>query len=160
MEFLNWYCLSLIILGKLIFIVRHPFIQAFYFYLSFVFFLGPNPWHMEVPRLGVHSELLLPAYATATATPDLSCVYDLHHSSEIPNPLSKARDRTRNLVVPSQMFPLCHNGNSPTQAFRTFTRILTFSSYRFCILHIVYSYFINLVDIFQILLHFIFFLFN
>ena len=34
--------------------------------LCFVFW-GLNLWHMEVPRLGVKSELLLPAYATATA---------------------------------------------------------------------------------------------
>ena len=27
-------------------------------------------WHMEVPRLGVESELPLLAYTTATATPD------------------------------------------------------------------------------------------
>ena len=32
---------------------------------------------MEVPRLGVESELQPPAYATATATPDLSHVFDL-----------------------------------------------------------------------------------
>ena len=37
---------------------------------NFSLFLGPHPWHMEAPRLGVHSELQLPAYATATATPD------------------------------------------------------------------------------------------
>ena len=36
----------------------------------FVCFLGPYPWHMEVARLGVESELQLPAYATATATWD------------------------------------------------------------------------------------------
>jgi len=30
---------------------------------------------MEVPRLGVELELQLPAYATATATPDLSLIY-------------------------------------------------------------------------------------
>ena len=36
--------------------------------------------HMEVPRLGVQSELQLPAYATATTRPDLSHVCDLHHS--------------------------------------------------------------------------------
>ena len=36
---------------------------------------------MEVPRLGVELELLLPAYATATATHDLSRVCDLHHRS-------------------------------------------------------------------------------
>ena len=51
-------------------------------------------WHMEVPRLGVESELLLPAYTTATAMPDPSHICDLHHSSGqwwILNPLSEAR---------------------------------------------------------------------
>ena len=50
---------------------------------------------MEVPRLGVKSELQLPAYATATATRDQSPVCDLHHSSQqcwILNPLKEARD--------------------------------------------------------------------
>ena len=38
----------------------------------FVFvFLGLHPWHMEVPSLGVESELQLPAYTTATATQNL-----------------------------------------------------------------------------------------
>ena len=54
---------------------------------------------MEVPRLGVKSELQLPAYATATATatPDLSHICDLHPSSRqrrILNPLSEAGDGT------------------------------------------------------------------
>ena len=35
---------------------------------------------MEVPRLRVESELWLPATATATAMPDPSHVYVLHHS--------------------------------------------------------------------------------
>ena len=51
---------------------------------------------MEVLRLGVESELLLPAYTTATAMWDLSRVCDLHHSSQqrwIRYPLGKARDR-------------------------------------------------------------------
>ena len=50
---------------------------------------------MEVPRLGVKSELELLAYTTATAMQDPSCVCKLHHSSwkrRILNPLSKARD--------------------------------------------------------------------
>ena len=38
----------------------------------FLYFLGPHPEHMEVPRLGVGWELQLPAYTTATATRDLS----------------------------------------------------------------------------------------
>ena len=33
-------------------------------------FLPLNPRHMEVPRRGIQSELQLPAYTTATATPD------------------------------------------------------------------------------------------
>ena len=48
---------------------------------------------MEVPRLGVQSELQLPAYSTATAMSDLSHIYDLHRSSwqcQILNPLSEA----------------------------------------------------------------------
>ena len=60
-------------------------------------FLGPHLQHMEVPRLGVKSELQLPAYTTATATRDLSHVCDLRHSSWqcwILNPRSKARDQT------------------------------------------------------------------
>ena len=40
-----------------------------------VVFLGPHPWHMEVPRLEVELDLWLLAYATATETPDLSCVW-------------------------------------------------------------------------------------
>ena len=38
----------------------------------FFVFLGPHLQHMEVPRLGVKSELRLPAYATATAMWDPS----------------------------------------------------------------------------------------
>ena len=33
---------------------------------------GPHLWHMYVPRLWVQSELQLPAYTTATATPNPS----------------------------------------------------------------------------------------
>ena len=61
---------------------------------------------MEGPRLGVQSELQLPAHATATAMTDLSCICDVHHSSRqlgILHPLSEARDRTCNLMVPSQI---------------------------------------------------------
>ena len=64
---------------------------------------------MEVPRLAVQSELQLPAYTTAIATSDLGCVCDLHHSSwqcQILNPLSEARNRTYDLMVPRQI-PFC-----------------------------------------------------
>ena len=40
------------------------------FLLFFRFFAGLHPGHMEVPRLGVESELQPLAYTTATATPD------------------------------------------------------------------------------------------
>ena len=34
-------------------------------FFPLLFFLGLYLWHMEIPRLGVESELQLPAYATA-----------------------------------------------------------------------------------------------
>ena len=74
----------------------------FFFFFAFCF-LGPHPQHMEVPRLGVKSELQLPAYTSATAMQDLSQVCDLHYGSwqhQILNPQSKARDWTHNLMVP------------------------------------------------------------
>ena len=58
---------------------------------------------MEVPRLGVKSELQLPACITTTGTPDPSHICDLYHSSgqrQILNLLSEARVQTRNLMVP------------------------------------------------------------
>ena len=61
-------------------------LMSLFFFFSFFGFLGPHPWLMKVPRLGVESELQLP---------DQSCIFDLHHSSQqcqILNPLSKARD--------------------------------------------------------------------
>ena len=71
---------------------------------------------MEIPRLGVKSELQLLAYATATATRDPSHVCDLHTSSwqsQILNPLNKARDRTCILINAGRVHnPLSHNGDS------------------------------------------------
>ena len=71
---------------------------------------------MEVPRLGVESELQLPAYTEATATPDPSCVCDLHHSAWqrwILNSLSEARDQTCFFMDTNQVLSLLsHNGNS------------------------------------------------
>ena len=61
---------------------------------------------MEVPRLGVESELQLLARTTATATWDPSHICDLHHSSwqhQILNPLSKARDQNQVVVDTSQV---------------------------------------------------------
>lgn len=68
---------------------------SFLFLFFFLVFLGLYSRHMEVPRLGVESELQLLAYTTAIGTPDLSCVCYLHHSSQhlwILNPLNGTRD--------------------------------------------------------------------
>ena len=57
---------------------------AKYLHLNlFLNFLGPHLYHMEVSRLGVESELQLPAYATAMAMPDpgWSLTYTKAHSS-------------------------------------------------------------------------------
>ena len=65
---------------------------SFYHSIFFsFFFLRPHPWHLEVPRLGVESELQLLAYTTVTAMQDLSLILGLHHSSQqhrILDPLS------------------------------------------------------------------------
>ena len=59
----------------------------YYFFWSF---LGLHLRHVEVPRLGVESELQLPAYTTATVT-------------QILNPLIETRDRTHILMDTSQI---------------------------------------------------------
>ena len=63
-----------------------------FIYLFVCLFLGPHLWHMEIPRLGIQSELQLPAYATAM--PGQSRVCDLRYSSQqcqILNSLARPR---------------------------------------------------------------------
>ena len=76
---------------------------------------------MEVLRLGVHSELQLPAYTIATATRDLSHICNLHYSSWqcwILNRLIEARNRTHILMDTSQVHnPLSHNRRSQLLIF-------------------------------------------
>ena len=97
---------------KIINVLKPKIKVCFFFFV----FLGPRPQRMEVPRLGVESELQLPAYTTATAMPDLSHVWNLHNSSwqrQILNPLSKTRDRNHILMDTSQVcYQLSHDGNS------------------------------------------------
>ena len=94
--------------------------KEFWVLFAFVFcFSGPhlNLWHMEVPRLGVKSELQLPAYTTATAMRNLSPVCNIYHSlwqCQILNPLSE--DWTHIHMVTSWVHnPLSHNRNSPKE---------------------------------------------
>ena len=70
----------------------------------FFFFLGPHLRQMEVPRLGVESELQLLAYATATATPDLSFIWDLHCSLQQHQSLTH---RARPGIEPVSSWTLC-----------------------------------------------------
>ena len=93
------------VVGKMPFAVGAPSVSIStigFFVCLFVFaFLGQHPWHMDVPRLGVKSQLQLPAYTTATAMQDPSHVFDLYHSSQqsrILNPVIKARDQTHVLM--------------------------------------------------------------
>ena len=58
---------------------------------------------MEVRRLGVASELQLPAYTTATAMPDPSCGVGHRQPRWILNPLNRARDRTGILMDTSRV---------------------------------------------------------
>ena len=89
---------------------------------TFFLLLGLHPRHMEVPRLGVKSELQLPAYTTATTVWDPSCVYSLHHSSQqhrLLNPLSVAMDRTH-ILTGTILLPLSHDENSRKTIFRCY----------------------------------------
>ena len=77
-----------------------------YLFTSLFVYCGRHLWHMEVPRLGVESELQLLAYTTATATQDPRHVCDLYHSSwqcQMLNPLREARDQTQVLMDTSQV---------------------------------------------------------
>ena len=91
----------------------HELISVVWFYFLFILFVC---FVFSRAKLVAHGgsqargriELQLPAYtrATATATWDPSRVCDLHHSlrqCRILNPLSEARDRTCNLMVPSRV---------------------------------------------------------
>ena len=85
---------------------------------------------MEILRLGVKSELQLPAYVTATAMPDPSHICNLHRSSwqcGILDPLSKARDRTCILMNTSWVRSLLsHDGNSKVKHIYIFFFFLSF----------------------------------
>ena len=66
-------------------------------YLLIYLFLGPHPWHLEVPGLGVSSELHLPAYATVTQHQiwAASVTYTTSHGQcRILNPLRRDSDQT------------------------------------------------------------------
>ena len=73
---------------------------------------------MEVTRLGVKSELQLPAYAMPThSNADPSLICDLHQSSQqcrIPDLLSGARDQAHIPMDTSQIRFLCAKMGTPS----------------------------------------------
>ena len=105
-------------------------LQLFYFtnlfyFISFLFLL-----FMAAPTAYGHSQARGPMGVTAaglpTATQDLSCVCDLHHSSlqqQIFNPLREARDGTCNLTVHSQICCRRATVGTPTVILNTRDRI-------------------------------------
>ena len=52
-----------------------------YLFIYLFCFSGTHLWHMEIPGLGVESDLQLPAYATGIAVHDTGWVFSLHHRS-------------------------------------------------------------------------------
>ena len=60
------------------FVTDEPQWEFLFFFFGF---LGPHPQHMEVPRLGVESELQLQTYATATTKPATSVTYTTAHGN-------------------------------------------------------------------------------
>ena len=75
---------------------------------------------VEVPRLGVKSELHLVAYTTATATGYLSSICNQHHSCWkcwMPDPLSDAKDPTHILMDTSWIRFHCTTSGTPKYYF-------------------------------------------
>ena len=107
---------------------------AFFFFFFFSLFMA-IPAAYGSSQAGVESELHLLAYTTATAMQDPSHICILHHSSRqchILNPLSEARDGTRNLMIPSQIRFHCAIMGTPPFLFCLFSLPVS-SSYRLCL---------------------------
>ena len=110
----NLYASTRLILN---FLLKPLYLQCCLTFKTFSFFsfssfvcvcvcVCPHPWHMEVPRLGVESELQLQVYAKATAMPDPNHMCDLNSNSQqcwILNLLSKARDQAHVLMDTSRI---------------------------------------------------------
>ena len=75
---------------------------------------------MEAARLGVKSELQLPAYTAATATWDPNQVCELQHTSQqgwVPDPLDETRDQTCTLMDASRICFCCFTIGTPNSQF-------------------------------------------
>ena len=92
-------------------------IQFNRFVSLFVFlFLGPHLWPMEVPRIGVESQLQLPAYTTATAMRAPSNVHDLyttaHGNAGSLTHWARPGIKPASSWILVRFVLLCHNENS------------------------------------------------
>ena len=60
---------------------------SFLFFFFFFALLGPHVWHVEVPGLGLESEMQLLGSTTATATQDLApCLRPAPQLTAVPDP--------------------------------------------------------------------------
>ena len=93
------------------------FVLFFVFFFFFWSFLGPLPWHTEVPRLGISYS----CWPTPEPQPHqiwavcANCTTAWQH--QILNPLIKARDGTHNLMVPNQIRFRCTTMGTPQSSF-------------------------------------------
>ena len=62
-------------------IIIFPYLFFSFLFFFFFLFLGYHQQHVEVPRLGIQSELQLPAHTVATTTqvPSCVCTYTTAH---------------------------------------------------------------------------------
>ena len=97
---------------------------TFYFillyFLLYIFFVFCLFWATPAAYGGSQARGPIGTIATSLPTADPSRICDLHHSSQqrqILNPLSEARDRACNLMVPSQIHFHCTTKGTPAVLF-------------------------------------------
>ena len=94
----------------------YSFIYLFIYLFIYSVYLGPYPWHMEVPRLGVQLELQLPAYATAQQFGiwAASVTYATGHGNtrSLAHWARPGIKPTTSWFLVSDSFPLRYDGNS------------------------------------------------
>ena len=94
---------------------RNSLTLLFFFWSFCLLFLGPHLRYMEVPRLAGPIGAVASGLRQTTLDPIHVC--NLYHSSRqcwILNPLSKARDQTHNLTVPSLIYFCYATTGTPT----------------------------------------------
>ena len=133
----SYVCMYLPIHSSIIYLSICLYTFYLFIYL-FSLFLGPHLRYMEVPRLGVESQLQVSTHTTATAMPDPNHVCHRHHSSwrcQILNPLSEARNRTRFLTDTSRIHyhrfvRVLHNGIFKLRFFSLFAKFQSWAPTR------------------------------